>query len=88
MRNTRALIATLPAGVLADRMDRRRVLTAGNWLRAAGFALLAVTLANGWHHVALLYAAVFLAGCAETMVDNAALTIPPRLAPRAAFRWR
>jgi MFS family permease len=76
------LIATLPAGVLADRMDRRRVLTAGNWLRAAGFAALAVTLTSRWHHVALLYGAVFLSGCAETMVDNAALTIPPRLVPR------
>lgn len=76
------LIATLPAGALADRVDRRRILTAGNWLRATGFALLAVALTNGWRHVALLYAAVFLAGCAETMVDNAALTIPPRLLPR------
>ncbi|GAA2040291.1 MFS transporter [Catenulispora yoronensis] len=76
------LIATLPAGALADRLDRRRILTAGNWLRAAGFALLALSLANGWRHVALLYAAVFLAGCAETLVDNAALTIPPRLLPR------
>lgn len=76
------LVATLPAGALADRLDRRRILTAGNWLRAAGFALLAVTLAHGWRHIALLYAAVFLAGCAETLVDNAALTIPPRLVPR------
>ncbi|WP_290862878.1 MFS transporter [Hamadaea sp.] len=76
------LVATLPAGALADRIDRRRILTAGNWLRAGGFALLAITLANGWHHVALLYAAVFLAGCAETLVDNAALAIPPRLLPR------
>ncbi|GHJ55974.1 MFS transporter [Nonomuraea sp. TT08I-71] len=76
------LVATLPAGAMADRVDRRRILAAGNWLRAAGFALLAVTLANGWRHVALLYVAVFLAGCAETMVDNAALAIPPRLLPR------
>ncbi|WP_018348902.1 MFS transporter [Longispora albida] len=76
------LVATLPAGALADRMDRRRILTMGNWLRAAGFALLATALAGGWHHVTLLYAAVFLAGCAETLVDNAALTIPPRLLPR------
>ena len=77
------LVATLPAGAMADRVDRRRILAAGNWLRAAGFALLAVTLANGWRHVALLYVAVFLAGCAETMVDNAALAVPPRLLPRA-----
>ncbi|WP_329203961.1 MFS transporter [Streptomyces sp. NBC_00683] len=76
------LLATLPTGAMADRMDRRRILVAGNWLRAAGFALLALALANGWHHVALLYAAVFIAGCAETMVDNAALAIPPRLLAR------
>ncbi|MEU9851847.1 MFS transporter [Streptomyces sp. NPDC047974] len=77
------LLATLPAGALADRMDRRRILVAGNLLRAAGFALLALALADGWRHVALLYAAVFIAGCAETLVDNAALAIPPRLLPRA-----
>ncbi|MCX4985999.1 MFS transporter [Streptomyces sp. NBC_00572] len=76
------LLATLPAGAMADRMDRRRILIVGNWLRAAGFALLALALANGWHHVALLYAAVFIAGCAETLVDNAALAIPPRLLTR------
>ncbi|MFH8253975.1 MFS transporter [Streptomyces roseolus] len=77
------LLATLPAGALADRTDRRRILVAGNLLRAAGFALLALALAGGWRHVGLLYAAVFLAGCAETMVDNAALAVPPRLLPRA-----
>ncbi|MFE5794857.1 MFS transporter [Streptomyces sp. NPDC056503] len=76
------LLATLPAGAMADRVDRRRILVAGNCLRAAGFALLALALAGGWRHVALLYAAVFIAGCAETMVDNAALAIPPRLLPR------
>ncbi|MFI8320571.1 MFS transporter [Streptomyces sp. NPDC085529] len=76
------LLATLPAGALADRMDRRRILVLGNGLRASGFALLALSLAHGWRHVALLYAAVFIAGCAETIVDNAALAIPPRLLPR------
>lgn len=76
------LLATLPTGAMADRMDRRRILIVGNWLRAAGFALLALALANGWQHVALLYTAVFIAGCAETMVDNATLAIPPRVLPR------
>ncbi|GAA3045728.1 MFS transporter [Streptomyces roseofulvus] len=76
------LLATLPAGALADRVDRRRILVLGNGLRASGFALLALSLAQGWRHVALLYAAVFIAGCAETIVDNAALAIPPRLLPR------
>ena len=76
------LLATLPAGALADRLDRRRILTLGNSLRAIGFALLATTLVFGWRNVALLYAAVFIAGCAETLVDNAALTIPPRIVAR------
>ncbi|MFK4728065.1 MFS transporter [Agromyces mediolanus] len=77
------LVFTLPAGALTDRMDRRKLLVAGNLLRALGFALLAASLAAGWQSVWLLYAAVFVAGTAETIVDNAALTVPPRLVPRA-----
>ncbi|MFD6053500.1 MFS transporter [Agromyces sp. NPDC060279] len=77
------LVFTLPAGALTDRMDRRTLLVAGNLLRALGFALLAVSVAVGWQSVWLLYAAVFVAGTAETIVDNAALTVPPRLVPRA-----
>ncbi|MEV0647751.1 MFS transporter [Phytomonospora sp. NPDC050363] len=76
------LLFTLPAGALTDRMDRRRVLVAGNLLRGAGFALLATAVALGWESVGLLYAAVFVAGTAETLVDNAALTVPPRIVPR------
>ncbi|GAA2463473.1 MFS transporter [Agromyces soli] len=77
------LVFTLPAGALTDRMDRRALLVAGNLLRALGFALLATSVAVGWQSVWLLYAAVFVAGTAETIVDNAALTVPPRLVPRA-----
>lgn len=77
------LLFTLPAGALTDRMDRRRILIAGNLLRAAGFAVLAAALALGWQSIWLLYAAVFIAGTAETLVDNAALTVPPRLVPRS-----
>lgn len=76
------LLFSLPAGALADRRDRRSILVVGNLFRAAGFALLAVALVLDWHSVGLLYAAVFLAGIAETLVDNAALTVPPRLVPR------
>ncbi|GIG68328.1 MFS transporter [Phytomonospora endophytica] len=79
------LLFTLPAGALTDRIDRRRILVAGNLLRAAGFALLATAVALGWENVWLLYAAVFVAGTAETLVDNAALTVPPRIVPRASL---
>lgn len=73
------LVFTLPAGALTDHFDRRLILWSGNLLRAAGFALLALCLAGGWRHIVLLYLAVLLAGAAETLVDNAALTVPPRV---------
>ncbi|MFC0529204.1 MFS transporter [Phytohabitans kaempferiae] len=76
------LLFTLPAGAFTDRMDRRRILVAGNLLRAVGFALLATSVALGWESVWLLYMAVFIAGSAETLVDNAALTVPPRIVAR------
>ncbi|MFT4234448.1 MAG: MFS transporter [Microbacterium sp.] len=76
------LMFLLPAGVIADRMDRRAILVGGNLLRACGFAVLAATILAGWHSIWLLYAAVFIAGTAETLVDNAALAVPPRIVPR------
>ncbi|MCK8438718.1 MFS transporter [Streptomyces sp. D2-8] len=77
------LVFTLPAGALADRIDRRLIIVAGNVVRAAGFALLVLTLAADVRSIAVLYVAVFLAGTAETLVDNAALTVPPRLVRRS-----
>jgi MFS family permease len=77
------VLFTLPAGALVDRWDRRGVIVVGNALRAVGFALLALSLFTPDRHLGLLYAAVFVAGLAETLVDNAALTVPPRLLARA-----
>jgi predicted MFS family arabinose efflux permease len=76
------LVFTLPAGALADRMDRRTIMVWGNAVRAVGFGLLVLTLFAHLHNIVVLYVAVFLAGIAETMVDNAALTVPPRLVVR------
>src|SRR4051794_9109992 len=78
----RWLVFTLPAGALADRMDRRTIMVWGNAVRAVGFGLLVLTLFAHLHNIVVLYVAVFLAGIAETMVDNAALTVPPRLVVR------
>lgn len=77
------LLFTLPAGALADRIDRRMIMVWGNSTRAAGFGLLVLTLVADLHSIVLLYLAVFFAGTAETLVDNAALTVPPRLVERA-----
>ncbi|WP_328953490.1 MFS transporter [Kitasatospora purpeofusca] len=77
------LVFTLPSGALADRIDRRLIMVWGNAIRAVGFLLLVLTLAADLHSIVILYLAVFLAGTAETLVDNAALTVPPRLVERA-----
>jgi MFS family permease len=76
------LVFTLPSGALADRMDRRLIMVWGNAVRAVGFGLLVLTLVANLHSIVILYLAVFLSGTAETMVDNAALTVPPRLVER------
>ncbi|MFD5141802.1 MFS transporter [Streptomyces sp. NPDC058401] len=77
------LVFTLPAGALADAVDRRLIMVAGNLIRAVGFGLLVLTLVADVRSIAVLYVAVFLAGTAETLVDNAALTVPPRLVKRS-----
>ena len=76
------LVFALPSGALADRADRRVVMVWGNFVRVLGFGLLVLTLVANLHSIVVVYAAVFLAGTAETLVNNAALTVPPRLVER------
>lgn len=76
------LVLTLLAGVLVDRVDRRRLLVVANAARAVAVGLLAVATATGTAGVVVLYVAVFLVGAAETVVDNASLAVLPRLVGR------
>jgi len=73
---------TLASGAAVDRYDRRRLLILGNAARAGAIAALAVAVATDLRHLALLYLAVFVLGIAETVVDNAALVVLPRLVER------
>jgi len=70
---------TLASGAIVDRCDRRHLLIIGNAARAAAVAALTLAIATDLRHLALLYAAVFVMGMAETLVDNAALVVLPRL---------
>jgi MFS family permease len=70
---------TLASGAIVDRYDRRHLLIIGNAARAAAVAALTLAIATDLRHLALLYAAVFVMGTAETLVDNAALVVLPRL---------
>lgn len=77
------LLFGIPAGVLADRIDRRIAMALGNGVRflvAAG-----LTLAITTEHLSLwlLYAAVIVFGVGETIVDNATNAVVPAIVERA-----
>ena len=79
------LVFALPAGALADRVDRRIAMVAANVARAAAVAVLAVAVALGLESSAAmwaLYAVALLLGTAETVYDTCAQSILPQVVPR------
>ncbi|MER7761110.1 MFS transporter [Streptomyces sp. NPDC097619] len=72
------LLFALPAGVLADRADRRRLVLLSNAVRAAALTAAALLLAQDGP-LPVLYALAFLLGTAETVADTAAPAMLPRL---------
>ena len=76
------LLFALPAGVLVDRVDRRRLMVAVDWARAAGMGLLAVAIVGGWSSVVLLDLVLFLTNTGETAFEPAAQSMVPAVVAR------
>lgn len=79
------LLFSLPAGVLIDRVDRRRAMAFVDAFRAvllAGFTVLVITHAVG---LLALYACFFLIGTCETFFRNSAQTLIPQVVEREAL---
>ncbi|MGQ4268663.1 MFS transporter [Nocardiopsis changdeensis] len=76
------LLFSLPAGALADRLDRRRIMLAANTARAVLAALLALSAATGTGGIWVLYAVALGVGVTETLYDTSAQSILPQLVPR------
>lgn len=76
------LLFSLPAGVLADRLDRRRVMVTMNAARGIVLAALALLTAVGGLTLPLLYAGALLLGFAEVLVDNTSQVILPAVVGR------
>ena len=70
------------AGVLTDRLDRRRLVVLVNLARGLVMALLAASVATDVVTVPLILTALFLLGTAETFADNASQTMLPMLVHR------
>lgn len=75
------LFFSLVSGAYVDRVDRRLLIGGVNALRALALAGLAAAVGTGAITVGLVYAVFFLLGTAETLADNATVTLLPALVP-------
>ena len=76
------LLLSLPAGVLIDRIDRRRLMVGANMWRGSVLVLLATVVASGRANVPALVVAAFALGAGEVIFDNAAQTLLPSIVAR------
>lgn len=73
------LVLALPAGVVADRFDRRWLMIGADVSRVAILGLLGLVLVGGDPPLAALYAVGFLLGAAETVFDSSAEAFLPAI---------
>ena len=76
------LVMALPAGALADRLDRRRTMIRVDLLRVAVMAALALAVEADVASMPLLYGAALVLGVGETLFDTAAQSILPAVVGR------
>jgi MFS family permease len=76
------LLLTLPAGALADVVDRRTLLIVGNLIGSASVAAMALFAGLGLLTPALLLALTLALGCGTAVAMPAFQTLVPDLVPR------
>jgi len=74
---------SLPAGVFADTLDRRKLLVWSTAAMTLFAAVLAGSTAVGYHGPALLLVITFLLGCGSALTAPAWQAIQPDLVPRS-----
>lgn len=79
------LFATLPAGVLADRYDRRLLMGVANLVRVAALAAGVALVLGPGVSIPLLCGLALVLGVAEVLHDTVASTLVPAVVPRALY---
>ncbi len=79
------LLLAIPAGVLADRLSRRRLMVAAEALRAASLATVLVLAALGLLNLPLLALLGFIGAAGTVAYGVAAPSLVPALVPGAAL---
>jgi len=82
------LLFALPGGVLVDRVDRRRLMVAVDWIRVAAMGVLATAILTGLDSIPLLYVVLFVVNTGEIVMRAAsqamvADVVPPGRLERA-----
>ena len=76
------LLLSIPAGLLADRVSKRRLMVAAEGLRALAFLGLLLAVLTGQLSLALLAMLGFLGACGTVGFSVAAPALIPALVPR------
>ncbi|MDQ3771675.1 MAG: MFS transporter [Actinomycetota bacterium] len=76
------LLFALPAGALADRLDRRRAMLGANVVRASLLAVLVLAVMVDAGSIWALYVVGLCIGVAETIYDTSAQSILPQVVAR------
>ncbi|WP_280401593.1 MFS transporter [Nocardia carnea] len=76
------MILSIPSGVLADLLDRRRLLLGAQSTMALLATILAIATATGHTTPSVLLTLLFLLGCGQALVGPSWQAIQPELVPR------
>src|SRR5574340_1210994 len=81
------LVFALQAGSIVDWFDRLKIMRIVNGARVVILLSLTLAVAVKFYSLVVLYAAAFLLGIGETIMDTALTSIIPSLVPKNRLNW-